>query len=128
MKVACAGCREAFESADLKDVGTHLFCATCFDNLLKPAPVPEPTPIQLTFERTPDEETTDVADSELCFVCQVHMPDGPHTSLGGLGVCLLYHFGSRANRCRCRNAANATHCHTIEYHARMSLPLVWPNE
>ncbi len=88
MKVACAGCRESFESADLKDVGSHLFCATCFDNLLKPASVEQPAPLELTFESSAQEGSSAHEAAELCFVCQESMPDGPHTNLGGLGICL----------------------------------------
>ena len=88
MKVECAGCPESFEPEDLKDVGNHLFCATCFDNLLKPAPSPDLAPLELIFETQSEDNEPELVNSKLCFVCREPMPDGPDTTLGGLGICL----------------------------------------
>ena len=87
MNAACAGCEDSFQSSELKDVGGHSFCAACFDNLLKPAPVQKLAPVELTFERLSEVDAAPSLASELCFVCQKPMPTGPDTTLGGLGIC-----------------------------------------
>ena len=93
MNAACAGCEGSFESSDLKDVGGHSFCAACFDNLLKPAPVSDAAPTELIFERPSKVQETAAIASDLCFVCQEPMPTGPDTTLGGLGICLACRQG-----------------------------------
>jgi hypothetical protein len=83
----CSGCQEIKATADMKDVGSHLFCTPCFANLMSPEPKtePEPEPISFSFESALQGEPK--SESERCFVCQQELPEDGQTKLGSIGVC-----------------------------------------
>lgn len=74
-------------TADMKDVGSHLFCAQCFANLMSPEPKAESEsePISFSFESALQGEPK--SESERCFVCHQDLPEDGHTKLGTIGVC-----------------------------------------
>lgn len=71
----------------MKDVGSHLFCPPCFDNLLAPKPSHVATNPEghLQVEAAPDVEQ--------CLLCEAPMPAGPSTTIGNLGLCETCHSG-----------------------------------
>lgn len=82
-------------TADMKDVGSHLFCEQCFANLMSPQPAaetePEAKPFSLSFESAesnePQTPLQPQSETQLCFVCQEKLVEGDYTKLGGMAVC-----------------------------------------
>jgi hypothetical protein len=76
-------------TADMKDVGSHMFCPRCFANLMSPKPQaePEPEPEPFSFSFESEQVGALKRESERCFVCQGELPENGHTKLGSIGVC-----------------------------------------
>jgi len=84
----CAGCHEEFSTSAMKDVGNHLFCGACFQNLMTPQAAPQPSPSLsgvLEVEKAPAKDG--------CLLCGLAMPDGPAVRIGALGLCGSCHQG-----------------------------------
>ncbi len=91
-QTSCAGCQGVFEASTMSDVGNHLFCKACFDNLLEPKE--EPKPATTSAAPTTGHLTVEPAPAEPgCLLCSAPMPNGPAARIGTLGLCQSCHEG-----------------------------------